>query len=227
MVTPEKLNESGPLKRLSRTINDVNALAQSMRIQRGLGYSVRHTPHGQVIQLEDRRGTSVVEPGSKVQRFAVVQPFNDYLSCLRVKENGAVDVQTTYYVAKPEQLRVSYQLSIAEGNRWRMLGYPFRLQFPLQNGGATRQFAIDSIGQPTRYVEEVLFPQYFGGDEIYAAEAEGKTGVTVDGKLLTWIDLNVDARAYRPIYTRMAVCVTENGQNVTKYIYVAGGPVLP
>lgn len=226
MVTPTKLEEKGPLRRLSRAINNVNALAQSMRIQRGLGYSVRHTAHGQVIQLEDKRTVAAAaEPGSAIQRFRITALENDWVTCRKLKEDGNVDENDTteYKVAKPRELRVSTQ----DGATISALGYGFIISFPTAaDYGNTRRLTVPAAGTtPARYVDEILLPAYGIGSEIYATEPEDKTGVLVNSVRLTWLDLNVDARQYRPKFTRVAVCVSENGQTVTKYMFVAGGPV--
>jgi hypothetical protein len=227
MVSPSRLEEKGPLKRLTRAINSVNALAQSMRIQRGLGYSVRHTAHGQVIQLEDRRGTTTVEQAATIQRFEVTAIENDWVSCRKLKEDGTLDEtdETVYKVAKPKELRVSTQ----NGATLAALGYNFIVSFPVAaDYGNTRRLTLPASGStPARYVDEVLLPAYNIGSELYATEPEDKTGVTVNDIRLTWLDINVDARQYRPKLTRVAVCVQENGQTVTRYMFVAGGPIQP
>ena len=218
MVTPHKLDEKGPLRRLNRAINSVNELAQSMRIQRGLGYSVRHTAHGQVIQLEDRTRVVAGEAASPLQRFQATEIQNDYVSARKLNSDGTLSTDTTVYkIAKPKELRVATQTG-ANIFTW---GDTFVVSFPFPTAyGNSRR-----LTSGTRYVDEVLLPSYVVGSEIYATEATGETGVTVSGTRLTWIDVNADARQYRPKYTKVAVCVTENGQTVTKYMYVAGGPV--
>lgn len=223
-MTPQKLEEKGPLKRYASAINSVSELAQSMRIQRGLGYSVRHTAHGQVIQLEDKRAAAATEPGSTVERFRITALQDDWMTCRRLKEDGNVDEDDTteYKVAKPRELRVSTQ----NGATISALGFGFVVSFPTADYGNTRRLTVPAAGTtPARYVDEILLPAYGIGSEIYATEPEDKTGVLVNDVRLTWLDLNVDARQYRPKFTRVAVCVTENGQTVTKYMFVAGGPV--
>lgn len=226
MVSPRKLEEKGPLKRITGAINDVNALAQSMRIQRGLGYSVRHTAHGQVLQLDSRRTDTGVQNASTVQRFIVTSIENDWLGCVKLKPDGTISEDDSQHkVAKPVLLRVS---SLA-GTLFLEGGYGFIIGFqtPADHGNTRRLVVPADASNPARYVDEILSPFYAIGSEIYATEPEGQTGVIVNGERLTWVDLNVDARHYRPKYTRVAACVVENGQTVTRYMFVAGGPIQP
>lgn len=223
MVKPATIPERGPMKRYAEAINQLGEAVQSLRIQRGLGYNVHHTAYGQVIKLEGRRITGDAgEPGTLVQRFRVTALENDYVSCRKVTEDGQIDTDdtTTYYVAKPVELRVGTQ----DGASNTALGYTFRISFPTAaDYGNTRR--LTNTTDNSRYVNEVLFPAYVIGSEIYACEPEDKTGVVRNLERLTWLDINVDARHYRPKYERVAVCQTVNGQTVTRYMYVAGGPI--
>lgn len=224
MVKPRKIAEGGPMRKYAAAINDLIDCVDALKIQRGLNYSVRQTQHGQVIQLENKQEKTTIKPGSRVQRFRVDQQYDDYLGCRKVTEDGIPDDADVniYNVAKPLHLRKSTQTQV--NYPFSQLGYPFSVLYPNQDGGAVRHLTAANAGQPNRYIKEIVWPLY-ANDDIYAAEAEEKTGVIVNGTRLTWIDLNVDGRQYRPTYTRIAVCVLENGQNVTKYMYVAGGPI--
>jgi hypothetical protein len=210
------------MKRYAQAINQLGDLAQSLRIQRGLGYNVHHTAYGQVIKLDRVSGGEDGEDGSTIQRFQVRALENDWLECRKLKDNGELDDAdtTTYYVAKPVQLRVS----TLGGTTNTALGYTFTISFPTAGDyGNTRR--LTNTSDNSRFINEVLFPAYEVGSEIYACEPEDKTGVLRNEVRLTWLDLNVDARCYRPKYQRVAVCVQEGGQTVTRYMYVAGGPI--
>ena len=219
MVTPRPIPERGPLRRYAEAINRLSDLTDALRIQPGLGYTVHRTAHGQTIKLAQRRQQ---DDAIAIERFKVQALENDYVSCRKLKEDGNIDDSdtTTYYVAKPVELRVSHQ----DGATNSALGYTFTISFPTAaDYGNTRK--LTNTSDNSRYVNEVLFPAYAVGSEIYACEPEHKTGVLRNSVRLTWLDINVDARHYRPKYQRVAVCVQENGQTVTRYMYVAGGPI--
>ena len=221
MVTPRPIPERGPMRRYAEAINQLSDLADALKIQPGLGYTVHRTAHGQTIKLTSKRVQNG-EDGTTIQRFKVQALENDYVACRKLLEDGNLDTDdtATYYVAKPVELRVSYQ----DGATNSALGYTFTITFPTAaDYGNTRK--LTNTSDNSRYVNEVLFPAYAVGSEIYACEPEDKTGVLRNSVRLAWLDINVDARHYRPKYQRVAVCVQENGQTVTRYMYVAGGPI--
>lgn len=221
MVTLPTLPERGPLKKYAEAINRLSDVAKSLQINSGLGYTVHRTAHGQTIRIGFKKDAQQPDVIS-VQRFRIMNVQNDWLECKKLTEDGELDEIDigTYYVAKPVELRVSRQSGLAAGET----GYQFVVSFPssLSFGNERR---LTNQTDNNRYVDEVLTPPYASGAEIYACEPEDKTGVLRQDVRLTWLDLNVDARHYRPKYQRVAVCVQENGQTVTRYLYVAGGPI--
>ena len=51
MVTPRPIPERGPMRRYAEAINRLSDLADALKIQPGLGYTVHRTAHGQTIKL--------------------------------------------------------------------------------------------------------------------------------------------------------------------------------
>ena len=213
MVKPPHIPESGPLKRYAEAINRVSDFAASMQILRGKSYRVRKTTSGQLLDFEKAKETQTID-GLVIQRFYIYEESDDYLDCLRADTDGN-PYGDLVKVAKPMALRVSTY----HGQSNSDLGGVFTISY---QSSSNRRFT-DSDG---RYWDEVLWPPYLSGDtDIYACEPDGGTGLTVSGTVLTWLDMNLNARHFRPKMTQLATCVVENGVNVVKYIYVSGGPV--
>jgi hypothetical protein len=213
MVKPPNIPETGPLKRYAEAINRVSDFAASMQILRGKSYRVRKTTSGQLLDFEKAKETQTVE-GLVIQRFYIDEEYDDHLDCRRADTDGN-PYGDTVQIAKPLALRVSTY----DGETDTTLGGTFTISYQSVNA---RRFT-DSAG---RYWEEVLWPAYeIGASDIYACEPEGGAGLNVFGTDLTWLDMNLNARHFRPKMTQLATCVVENGVNVVKYIYVSGGPV--
>jgi hypothetical protein len=163
-------------------------------------------------------GAEASEPGSSIQRFEVQTIFADYLSCRKMKSDGTYEDSIIYYVAKPSQIMASFSrppagftaVNSSLGNS-RVLTY----------AGAT---VGDLIAGMT--VNEILHPLYFAGDsELYATQPTGGIGTSTglldpNGDRITWIDINISARVFRPQYLGTAICTG----NIAKRVIVAGGP---
>jgi len=112
--------------------------------------------------------------GGKVTRFRYKSMGPDYLICRTWdgKTEGTEDVK----VAKPYLLRRSTKRT----------GYTYIY---------TTDYMRTSIKTSDGSGElQVIVPAYLKNDEIWAAKAD--TGVTVGGVDVTYIDLNLDARAW-------------------------------
>lgn len=172
---------------------------RSVKVGPGLraSYNVNET----LIELERAQiagGTTTT--ASESQRYYIDEVQDSYLLC-RVADETGVPSGNQVKIAKPENLRVT-------------------------TGSATyvSQNARKRFITGNAYVAEEIDPAYDMGDFIYADEPEGKTGVTIDGAILTLLDENRDARHWRASYTLVSVCVNEGGTLVTRTMYVAGGP---
>lgn len=215
MVKPSHIKATGITARLARGVNTAIDYAASMRIARGRGYRVRYTSTGQVLDL-DREKQEAVD-GIKVQRFYIDEEYDDHIDCRKANTDGT-PYGSSVLIAKPLALRVSTY----DGATLATLGGTFTISYQNVN---SRRFT-DSGG---RYWEEELWPAYqIGASDVYACEPTGGPGLTLWGNTeLTWLDMNLNARHFRPKMTQLATCVVENGINVVKYVYVSGGPVLP
>jgi len=112
--------------------------------------------------------------GAKVTRFRYKSMSGDYLVCRTW--DGTTEGDTDVKVAKPYLLRESTTRT----------GYTYNY-----TGDQARTSTKTSDGSTE---DQVIVPAYVEDDEIWATKAD--TGVTVGGVDVTYIDLNLDARAW-------------------------------
>lgn len=202
-MTPQKLEEKGPLRRYAKAVNSLIDFAQSLKIQRGLGYSVRHSSHGQLLHInqQDVPAPAPSEPGV-IKRFVVKQIRATYLVCNEVAEWGEELTQTQYKIAKPESLRF-YEASVVYNELADGVTSFFTQKHVIQ-GATDFNYRRLSLTNPLQtgqaWFLQKINPIYETNGQrgivnIYAASIPN---IIQDENLaaINWIDLNVDARKW-------------------------------
>lgn len=209
-----------PLRRGDRvdrnwvTINKLNELLQPALSE------IRRLSSGLQDFRQFREHKSGGSGGGKVQRFTVVTEFADYLSCRKQNADGTTEIDLIN-VAKPLTLRQSYW------NGRTISGWTYSGNVSPESRTASYAGpAITGGLQIGDSIAEILDPVYSGAVEIFAAQADGSTGVVIASQRLTWIDLNVDARRFVAARDRVDVCKVVAGVQTMKKMVIDGGPAF-
>lgn len=178
-------------------------------------------------------GGTAAPAEDETQVFVAVEVQGDYLVC--VKESDDPATGTRYSVAKPQPLSATYQsfvpLAWADNDTYTITFVDTGLY-----KWNRRRLTSGTTG---KYWDEFLDPLYgpsarsgetFEGSRITARKlkvpAFGAGTLGHDGQPIYWEDINVEARHYRPVPMLVALCVDDGtGNAVTKYAYIAGGPL--
>lgn len=127
--------------------------------------------------------TAALDSGGGCFRFKLKSVSADYLTCRTW--DGATEGGTDVYIAKAPKLRHVGSESIA-GTTWN---YTYSAESGYEDG---KRVASDG----TNSEKQVVIPVYIIGDEIFASTPDAGTDVTVGADELTFLDLNVDGRAW-------------------------------
>lgn len=205
---------SGTSKETNWFRNLVRAVRErSIEVGPGLraSYGVNRT----LIELAGIQEILEQAEASELQRFLVTEDAADYMECVKVDDDG-VPYGSGVLVARPLHLRRTG----FHGTTVNYRGGTFRLEY----ADTTTRRCYDA---DNRYFDESIWPPYVQGDsEIYGMRPKGKPPVfRLDGTQLEWLDINVSSRIFEPNVTKVQVCQMVNGVNVTRYMYVAGGPI--
>jgi hypothetical protein len=188
----------------------LQAMAEDMKKCRVLQSStiqVEQTSVGQMLTVRKKSGAAA---SISVQRVTVTTDGNDSVTC-----TTADSVSIT--VAKPLHLRRSFYHGVTIGN-WSYSATSSSTRRATYVGAS-----VTGGLQNGDYIDEELDPQYLTTDTVLiVAEPEDGTGITD----VTWIDLNVSARHFRPSRARLDVCRIENGVRTSRRVVVDGGPVF-
>ena len=159
------------------------------RLLPGLGYKLKYSSLGTLIEIEPSRGGQAANPA---RRYLVKSVEADYVVCRTWDgtTEGSVDVK----VAKPPHLRHSLTSQVINGVT---VSYG---TYAISGGICTRLATAGGYADQTEMVVPV-FQLASGASpddqcEIWADEPEGGTDVQVSGVELTWLDQNRDARAW-------------------------------
>lgn len=212
---PRKQTEAGLYAPVWREFNKLVDYVREISITGGRNVRVNRSMNGTtVVGVPEARQE---EAGSQIQRMTIISVSDDYITCQKQDETGTA-YGDNILVAKPRHLRVTTWNGITFGS-WRY------------NGDSTSR-VLTYVGTPITggfqtgdTISETLDPSW-SGSEIFATEAEGETGVTVNGTRLTYIDLNVDARRYITARALIEVCRTVNGVQEQRRLVLDGGPII-
>lgn len=147
----------------------------------------------QVVDAVNRLTLGVAPPRQKASdsklsagapvRYQIAEIHGDYLMCRRL--SGNVAAGELIAIAKSPKLR----RTPFDGETENDIEYTYTTDI--------KRTADDGSGTE----EQVVVPAYYAGDEILAVnidtgitDADGEEGVT--GTLITWLDLNIDGRAW-------------------------------
>jgi hypothetical protein len=127
--------------------------------------------------------TASLDSGGGCFRFKLKSVQADYLTCRTW--DGTTEGSTDIYIAKPPKLRHVASESLV-GTTWT---YTYSAETGYEDG---KRSASDG----TNTEKQVVIPVYVIGDEIFASTPDNGTDVTVSATELTYLDLNVDGRAW-------------------------------
>lgn len=155
----------------------------------GPGLRKSHNTDGTLIELIPVRQEVSVSESSAIQQYKITAIADDYIEAKTWDGTTLGDVAVQ--VAKPWRLRktdwngatVTYNFN----------GTIFTIQYTYLATPGFRTAVRPSTGVTEN---QAIIPLYSVNDIIYATEPDGGTLVTVNSTALTWLDLNVDARAW-------------------------------
>ena len=161
-------------------------LQRSIKVGPGLRASYR--VDGTLIELEGRAASGGA--GGTIQQYKVTVISDDSITCRTW--DGTTDGTSDVIVAKPYRLRKTPWNGITVVYDFNGTSYSIVYSYLATPGFRTAQV---TVGGTQTTESQAIIPIYKVGDIIYATEPEGGTDVFV-GSAVTWLDLNVDARAW-------------------------------
>jgi hypothetical protein len=152
--------------------------------------------------------------GASLARYRIESVSGDYVTARPALPDGTSDTnQPQVKIAKPKNLRSS------TWNNQTVSGW----RYSVGTGGNTRDVTVNGasgFAVGAAYSEEVR-PAYAEGDLIYAAD--GDTGLSVLGVVVTLFDVNVDGRNWFTTRQQLVGCEWVNNAWVEKRMVVDGG----
>lgn len=202
--TTQRLNEVGPARKLRAEINRLWEETKALRISSGVGYNVKRTRLGTVLDIE----SAAVSTSVYVQRFKVTAIEEKYLTCRKVDKDDAETSTTDYKVMRPYCTWHDNEDSMITG------ADTGSLEDMTDSQSRTYDADVDVSGTAKTFsVTQDIFPKYEAGSFIYGTNNVKGGTEEIDDLELKWIDLNVDARHWRLTEQATEVCV----DNVVKY----------
>lgn len=196
----KRLPERGWDRDVRRAVNQLMDEMRSLKLVQGVGYRLKSTHLGQVIELERSRSAS--ESRVEVAKFKVVSVYRRRVLCTKVNPDDT-DSTEQFNVLLPESIWYDQEIT-GEG----VVAMPSIV--------SDTEFTVPGTTQTvTCRIYYDLSTDLGTDDYIYAVKSDTlPTYTEPDGTEVVWYDLNVDARQ-RVMRTYLTeVCV--NGQ--TKYI---------
>lgn len=230
MVKPAILPESGPFKKYAVAINRLNDAMDALRIQPGLGYSVRRSAHGQVLNIATQKMEAQEVGGLQIKRFRVTEVRARYLICEDDETTAPGDPNNPKVnVAKPWYLRMYPGFPVRE---YPELGELTASTYLFQGvpDYNYRKLYIGAISSNNKRFIQRVFPVYEtnvlnGNTKILAIEsyAAEQTESLLD---VNWMDLNVDARRWE-VPMKMSSACREQYNTSTGYTTTSFEIVTP
>jgi hypothetical protein len=181
MIQPNEPTGSGALAEWCRRLL---RWCRSLEVQSGIGYKVRRSSSGTVLEIGPSNG-GAGGPG----RYRVKSVQGDYLTC-HTWDGTTENTLTDLYIAKSPHLRHSLSAQTIGTNAVTYSGYAISAQYV-----CTR----NAVGTSTQ--AEMVLPTWQTGtlsdSEIWADTPPLGTGVTTTAAaVVTLMDTNRDARAW-------------------------------
>lgn len=153
---------------------------RASEVKAGPGYRVKRASGGTTLEIDFGGGStnSVSVKWCKIQSIQ-----DDYVTVL--EWDGSATTGSSFYVAKPTKLR--YNGGASETIDGITVTYS-------SWAATTRVTRVASISGAAAE-DQVIVPRLQVNDLIWAIQVT-ETGVTVSGADVTWLDLNIDARAW-------------------------------
>jgi len=201
------MDERGAARDIRRKINEVIAYMKSLRTAKVDGQANKHTALG-TIKIVPTSGKTV-ETASTIQRFQIVNFQNSYLNCVKTNTDGTPISGTLFTVMVPYLLRSSTGLpsNYVDGTvDWDPVTQKRTLQITI----SAKKYEVEQALQPIYDVDDYIFASnnFSGGTEA----TDPSTGEH------SWIDLNVDGRAWHYTHRKIEICVNDERQNVAGII---------
>jgi hypothetical protein len=212
--------ERGLLKKYAAAINDLREDIKSHRIASGLGYKVKRTASGTILQIQP--GSKTTTTTNNIRRFQIIDVKPTYLECYPTNDDNTDFESTTIVKVLRPTCTAWNNTSTGMFSGWNY--YDNDTERGLMRVLKKTDRDINLIFR----FNQTIFPIYTGspafgqGDWIFAVE-DPKGFYAADGtEEIHWVDLNVDARHWACTEPqRIAVCV----DGVTQYMYVIATPI--
>jgi len=178
---------SRPLAKVERAMNDIVDAVNENRLAPAPGYRIRGTGTGTTLDISIPK----VEAGiaASIQQYRITAIFDDYLEA---RTWNGTSQGSAVKIAKPWRLRKTGWDGVTVTYDFNGTSVPLRYAYSSVRPGyrtATHTTLLTVENQ-------AIIPVYSLNDILYATEPTGGTLVTVAAVALTWLDLNVDARAW-------------------------------
>lgn len=191
-------NPPGGLSPFSQWAERLTDAIRRKQIIPGANYGLQESAKGTLLVLRQQGGGGT-EAASTIHSFIFTQAFQNYVIATDQQTGSATQI------AKPYKLRqVGRALEIINGEVWRLV---------YNNGGPANQCRTKSLDNgyfeyqrisPPFLPQTTVGSDFMPGDVIYAvqltfasASSEAGDPVTpVTGTAITWVDLNLDGRAW-------------------------------
>ena len=146
------------------------------------------TRNGQIIRLNlnTLKRYLPTPSGGGSTRYIIKSTTDDYLVCRTW--DGTTEGDTDVNVAKPWLLQKTPHDGISRGG------------FTPGNYTANSVYRTVTRDSDSSTELQIVIPVWRTDDEIYADQPTGKTGITVSGEELEWMDTNRDSRKWAEYY---------------------------
>lgn len=148
------------------------------RIKPGVGYRLRRTPGGVILQIARGGGRG----GLRLYRFKSME--DDWLVCRTW--DGTNEGDKDILIAKPTKLQFSIDSETIDGTV---------VTYTLYDTTNQTRHASAGVAPNTTEEDQVIVPRYLVDDLIYVASARTLV-LDADNKDLGLIDVNIDGRAW-------------------------------
>ena len=205
MLKTSRLNEVGPARKLRSAINKLLKDVESLRVRSGVGYRVKATENGQVLEIKTPMLSDTDKHDIKVVRIDSVQ--EDTITCHGLKPDYTPS-SIMYKVAKPRYLRYPEQWGgslVANGT--------------FSDEPAGNQKVTYSFGDISYTITERIRPYYNVEDYLYIIKLVAEAVLDENNEEVEWMDLNIDGRQWVPDLRTYTVCDNTTGTPVEKTAY--------
>jgi len=185
-------------------LRELESFCQQNQVVSGVGYRLTVRPTGTTLAIDPAgHGRAVEHPGSTVQQMIVKDIKSDWIECLRYNEDTGADPNPSTE-ADYIKIALPYRLRRTPFDGLTIDGFTYAYLDP--NPYHRRHVTFGAYHEI-----QVIVPKYRPGDLIYTTN-HPLGGTTVLDRItdpllpqgLTWLDLNVDGRAWAQTFERIA-----------------------